>query len=241
MLFSDRSVADLINDRFEPVWVSVRPVPIVRIDFGGGNVITRTLHGNIATYVLKPDGQIVDVLPGIYETSAYIDNLEQLWWLTRYSAGARNSSSFLKSYHVRQAELLAKGERSGRVIPMADMSKIAIEMNVERILDSRGLTQPVHFASGKSAEQSDQVSARPLKSWEKLVEDTRLNEQQRRLQIHQLLSSESAIKPNNVITRKIYREVLHADLDDPYLGLGDELFENYPFREDLPKAVKASR
>ena len=33
------------------------------------------------------------------------------------------------------------------------------------------------------------------------------------------------------IKRWLYREVLHADLDDPYLGLGDALFGDGIFRE----------
>jgi hypothetical protein len=33
----------------------------------------------------------------------------------------------------------------------------------------------------------------------------------------------------------MYKEVLNADLDDPYLGLGRVLFANYPFaKEDAP-------
>ena len=38
----------------------------------------------------------------------------------------------------------------------------------------------------------------------------------------------SVVAPGG-ITKWLYREVLHADLDDPYLGLGDLLFANYPF------------
>ena len=87
MLFSKDEIADSINKNFEPAWVSVRDVPIVRIDFGEGNVLTRTLHGNIATYVCSADGSVIDVLPGIYEPVQYKKNLEQLArlhnWLKR--------------------------------------------------------------------------------------------------------------------------------------------------------------
>ena len=67
MLFSQASVADFVHGAFEPVWESVRPVPIVRIDFGNGNVLTRTLHGNILTSICTPDGFVVDALPVIYK------------------------------------------------------------------------------------------------------------------------------------------------------------------------------
>ena len=65
MLFSSNEVADYINAEFEPVWESVRPVPIVTIDFGNGHTVRRTLHGNIATYICGSDGSVYDVLPGI--------------------------------------------------------------------------------------------------------------------------------------------------------------------------------
>ena len=38
MLFSNDSVANFINENFEPVWVSVRPVPIVTLEMAVGSV-----------------------------------------------------------------------------------------------------------------------------------------------------------------------------------------------------------
>ena len=84
MLFSKPDVADFINRNFEPVWESVRPVPLVRIDFGNSKVITRTLHGNIASYVCAADGQVLDILPGIYTPPAYVERLYQLRLLANY-------------------------------------------------------------------------------------------------------------------------------------------------------------
>ena len=41
------------------------------------------------------------------------------------------------------------------------------------------------------------------------------------------------------LTKWLYREVLHADLDDPYLGLGKALFENYPmFNKSRRKSLR---
>ena len=77
MLFSDDHVAALINNRFEAAWESVRPVPLVTINFGNGHVLTRTLNGNIATYVCTADGKMLDVLPGVYEPTTYLDRLDQ--------------------------------------------------------------------------------------------------------------------------------------------------------------------
>src|SRR5260370_6875161 len=61
----------------------VREVPIVRIDFGGGNVLTRTLHGNILTSVCTADGMTLDALPGIYNPPAYLYQLDQFRLLSQ--------------------------------------------------------------------------------------------------------------------------------------------------------------
>jgi len=72
-----------------------------------------------------------------------------------------------------------------------------------------------------------------IASWKILAEDTRINETTRRLQIHEMLANAGPIQPK-AIGKKLYKEVLHADLDDPYLGLGKTLFAGYPFaKEDL--------
>ena len=78
MLFSNEEVAQFVNGNFEPAWEMVRPVPVIRIDFGNGQVATRTLHGNIASHVCAVDGQILDILPGIYTPPVYMAALQQL-------------------------------------------------------------------------------------------------------------------------------------------------------------------
>ena len=67
-----------------------------------------------------------------------------------------------------------------------------------------------------------------LKDWDLLAQDTFLNETAHRRQIHELLCEKGLVRPDK-ITKPIYKDVLHADLDDPYLGLGSVLFANYPF------------
>jgi hypothetical protein len=71
-----------------------------------------------------------------------------------------------------------------------------------------------------------------LANWKALIEDTRLNETDRRGQIHTMLASRKLTSPA-AVTKWLYKEVLHADLDDPYLGLGPTLFASYPFKDDL--------
>ena len=70
-----------------------------------------------------------------------------------------------------------------------------------------------------------------IANWKILAEDTRINETTRRLQIHEMLAGVGQVQPK-AVTKRLYKEVLHADLDDPYLGLGQTLFAGYPFTKE---------
>ena len=49
---------------------------------------------------------------------------------------------------------------------------------------------------------------------------------------HPLYALNCALVKPEKMTRPIYKEVLHADLDDPYLGLGEVLFAKYLFAKE---------
>lgn len=229
MLFSNESIAEFINSSFESAWESVRPVPIVRIDFGDGNVITRTLHGNIATYVCSSDGMVLDVLPGIYTPAAYRNALNQLRILARNVRQKPDDArlAYLRGYHQRQAEALRTGRDAQTLATEAaavPVGKRVIERPVETLLKTKGVADSVVLHAPED-----------LAQWQALVEDTRLNEKTRRQLIHERLQSTGLVRPD-AISRWLYKEVLHADLDDPYLGLGQSLFASYPFRrEEAPR------
>lgn len=208
MLFSNEQTARFINQNFEPAWEMVRPVPLVRIDFGNGNVVTRTLHGNIASYVCAADGQVVDIVPGIYTPPAYQTALEPMRRLAvdvaRLERAERHNR--LRLYHQRQAAnlrnqpvvVVAQNEQ----LPRADRGKKVVEQRLEQT----------------------------LARWQALANDTRINERNRRLQIHERLAG-AAVVPEQ-IKKWLYKEVLHSDLDDPYLGLGSVLLGDDIFREE---------
>jgi hypothetical protein len=237
-LFSNDEVADDVNKVFEPVWESVRPVPIVRIDFGNGTVLTRTLHGNILTAVCNADGQVLDALPGIYDPAAYRERLTQLALLARYvqARPAGQQAARMRAYHQTQAAALRRGQTPEQFVVRARLgapiSKQAIERPVEVVL-----APPAPRKEATAAVQRPEVGPRQeerddVAHWKALAEDTQLNESVRRLQIHDILGAAGMVRPEKV-THPIYKDVLHADLDDPYLGLGKTLFATYPFgRED---------
>lgn len=223
MLFSNDQVAEAINQWFEPAWMSVRPVPIVRIDFGDGHVVTRTLHGNIATYVCDFQGRVLDVLPGIYEPDTYLDRLNQLALLHQWllEDGTDGTAEKYRSYHAKSLERLQRGQAAPRLVRNLDISKRAvIEQPVVRLLEAddvpQGLVAP---PPGLNA---------PASLDDALRIDTQGNERVRRVQIHGYLVDRFGTTPGQMM-RWLYRDVLHADLDDPYLGLRDLLFAGYPF------------
>ncbi len=222
-MFSREDVSTFINQHFEPAWEMVRPVPIVRIDFGNGNVSTRTLHGNVASYVCGADGQVVDILPGIYTPAAYTTALARPRDLT---AGMRlldaeRRLATLREYHQGAAQILRfamQPRPNGNQIPqnpMPDVGKGRVELRVERVVAPPQLNQ---FAPAPRPR-----TAAELANWQPLIADTRLNESTRRLLIHDRLAAVGAVQPEQ-IKRWLYRDVLHADLDDPNLGLGDDFF-----------------
>lgn len=250
MLFSSDVVAKAMNEQFEPVWVSVRDVPMVTIDFGGGNTITRTLNGNVATYALHPDGTVLDILPGIYQPEEYIKQLQQLHWLYSYIyfPGKGKPADRLAEYHQRQADLLADGKEPGKFEfdPRAAVSKARIENPIKFVIAGQPAAKPekanVNTPAQIAVQQYRQADAKPaeskaaetLRGWKEMTEDTKLNETAHRKAIHGHLAKAGSVQPKDV-TKWLYKEVLHADLDDPHLGLGEVLNKNYPFAEEDAK------
>lgn len=71
VLYANEGVSRLLRERFVLVWGSERPVPVITVDYGDGRVLKRTITGNSAHYVLDAQGNVVDVLPGLYDPAAF--------------------------------------------------------------------------------------------------------------------------------------------------------------------------
>lgn len=80
--------------------------------------------------------------------------------------------------------------------------------------------------SGRAA--SPAPTPRPRADDSLLAEDARHNETVRRRAVHELLAAAGPV-PYGDLTKRVYRDVLRCDLDDPWLGLGALLFDAYPF------------
>lgn len=220
MLFSNDQVAGAINEQFEPAWQSLRPVPRVTIDFGNGTVVKRTLHGNVATYVCTADGKVRDILPGIYEPRTYVRELARLAKEVRDAQRSRDGAdAYWRNFHLTQAERLAASLDPPPRAPVSRGASIfAAERPTRRAIRSQLVPMPASASGTPSLTDA-------------LAEDTQINQTTRRLKIHQQLSESGPVTPAE-ISKWLYREVLGTDLDDPYLGLKEMLFKNYPFVEE---------
>lgn len=232
MLFSNPAVADFVNRNFEPAFHMVRPAPIINIDFGNGTVITRTLHGNVATLICNAGGQVIDILPGIYEPVTYLDRLEQLQMLFEFIVEQSNRQTQLIKYHTQRALALEEGRITGKFVRSGgnrfiESKRQVVWQEAPANVDD-GLPRPTF----RSAEFVPSLqNAAELAKWNLLVQDTREAELLSRRLIHDNLSATPLSQPDE-ITKWLFKDVLNVDLDDPYLGLSDSLFPNYPFRAE---------
>ena len=75
VLYPNAAVSAMLRERFVLHWQSVRPAPRVTIDFGDGRKLERTITGNSIHYILDPEGEILDALPGLYGPQAFLRQL----------------------------------------------------------------------------------------------------------------------------------------------------------------------
>ena len=71
ILYSNSAIADLLRTHFVLHWQTVRPVPLITIDFGDGRKLERTITGNSIHYILDSEGRLIDGLPGVYGPQAF--------------------------------------------------------------------------------------------------------------------------------------------------------------------------
>ena len=258
MLFSQPQLAESIGARFEPVWQSVREAPQVTVDFGSGHVVRRTLHGNVATWILDREGCVIDVIGGVYTADAYRARIDEALKLhdhvrPRHPRWADHAAERFADSHRRQAAALAGGG-----LPLHLKSQGVNKAGVERwslvamgdgtdpreaassstragtLRELVGGTAPRHDDGSRRLDVSKTraesapraaaaIDALPLES------DVKLNETVRRQAIHAILAQTGLVPFDEALGQRVYREALHCDLADPWLGLGPLLFGSYPF------------
>ncbi len=107
ILYSNEEIARTLREKFILHWESVRPAPRVTIDFGDGRKLERTLTGNSIHYVLDPDGQPLEALPGLYGPAAFRRQLDGIDGLFQ-QVTKKKTPDFRGFFSVYQRERLNK-------------------------------------------------------------------------------------------------------------------------------------
>lgn len=107
-LYANADISKYLREHFILHWQSVRPVPKVTIDFGDGRKLVRTVTGNSAHYVLTCTGRVVDVVPGLYGTKAFLEKLQTAEAAALQLAPVHPSSrqAALRAYHQQRLQAL---------------------------------------------------------------------------------------------------------------------------------------
>jgi hypothetical protein len=102
-LYANAEISQALRNNFVLHWKSVRPVPKVTIDFGDGRKLERTLTGNSIHYILTPDGDVVEALPGLYGPKAFLRKIHEGLSLARQVAAtpADQRSAVIAAHHAR--------------------------------------------------------------------------------------------------------------------------------------------
>lgn len=102
-LYSNEKVSRMLRETYVLHWSSERPAPLVTLDLGDGRVVTRTITGNSAHYVLDSRGRVVDALPGLFGPQQFEQLLRASLDLAR-SSGAMTDEEMTKAVtkHHRQ-------------------------------------------------------------------------------------------------------------------------------------------
>jgi len=233
VLLSDASIQETLQERYVLCWQSIRPVPKVTIDFGEGKVLERTLKGNTAFYLCRADGRVVDVFPGVYTPADFLRELEAADPLVR-----RSDAEVLEWHRAKSPQPVAGGP--SRAITM---SKMVVESPVLEALDAGGhpgaeggdssfarYAASLHDMSDaprSRREVAARIPAGPGTPGDRMVaEDSRRNVRFVRPGVHLLLSEGLPLVAE--CRAAVFKDLLGVPLDDPYLGLGEQVIPGTP-------------
>jgi hypothetical protein len=139
-LYANAETSKFLRDNFVLYWSSERPVPRVTIDYGDGRKLERTTTGNSAHYVMDAQGNVLDVLPGLYAPIVFRAELAKSLALAKEVRGLDRSlrDTKLVAFHAAAtretqaafAKLAANTDyiaRRGRPLGYAEIGAAAIE------------------------------------------------------------------------------------------------------------------
>jgi hypothetical protein len=238
-LYPDARVTRLVKERFTFEWKSVRPVPIVTIDFGDGRILKRTLTGNSVHLVLDARGRPVDALPGLFDAPTFT-------WLAGAAADLAAATveldgnarlKRLADWHQsrRTAILRAWSADLGVKPDVAKLEAASTDAAWERMAAARaGDALPSNTAeilrrfpsareAGEIARTKRMVERPLLDQLEPLArtiaEDSLRNQYRLHRRVHERFATGAPVGDADAFTAWIYEELFLMPLDDPWLGL----------------------
>ncbi|HSD90722.1 MAG TPA: hypothetical protein VLB44_24525 [Kofleriaceae bacterium] len=190
LLYPQPAINQLLRDHFVLHWQSVRPVPRVTIDFGGGKRIEKTLTGNSCHVVLDPDGRPADVLPGLFSPTVFHALLVRSHG---YALANRAQLADLHRRALAEPPPVVPPSRAMRASMIAP-TKHMVEMPVLRAVAPVGTSD-------------DAVDA-----------DTRQN-LALHARVHHAFASGAQWSSVDAMVSRIYSDLFLMPIDDPALGL----------------------
>lgn len=198
-LYVDPSVIDLLKRRFVLHWESVRPVPLVTIDYGNGTKVTRTLTGNSIHYLLAPNGRLIDGLPGLIDAPTFARELTAFADLVQ--GGPKLGNAQVAAYYDDRLRVIAQ---SPAAAPVARLE-----------------LRPADLAMSRTAAKS-MVQTAVLKSVRNpstyVMQDTLRNQRELRPRLIEWLRA-SPSPDLKTFNARVYAELFATPLNDPLMGL----------------------
>lgn len=115
------------------------------------------------------------------------------------------------------------------------LSKMRVELPLKRAIDPAIVERDLAHGELERvripvAGPGSETSSRAESAETTLAADSRVNETERRRQVHRLLLLAPLQTPAE-LAQRVYKEILHVDLSDPYLGLAPDLIGGEPGRK----------
>jgi hypothetical protein len=189
LLYPDAAVQKVMRE-FVLHWQSLRPVPKVTIDFGGGRTLVRTITGNSLHAVLRSDGTPVDAVLGLLSTDAFVGALR-------------------RAQPMATGADLAKKHREALANPPS-IPKVEVAPN--RAFDASKMAATKHMVESP-------ILAQLRKLKESLAEDTRTNELDLHPKLHRAFAEGAPWSTADEMVDWIYERLFLMPPDDPFLGL----------------------
>lgn len=230
LLFSAPEIALFIMTHFEPAWQNVRntsfdvtwqSIPVVWNEDNECEGPTPEIQaetscsGKVATMVCTADGVVLNILPGIYDSTTYLHELEQLLFLTEVYE--REGWEGISKFH-REQSLVLKSGQPAKVFSRKPLSVFPADcgeqMRESEYVDELNFDFPDSRSSSPAIISSTQFlmpSGDQLREWDELRAVSSMYERYRRIAIHDFLrkNPESSARQT---TKWVFSEVFEINL-----------------------------